>query len=88
MVHVSRKQRSRNNSFVQADTFIEKKKSQTFYSSHRNLNFDMIIINFLFAFPLVNTKVFYENANQKRMVPMFESTVPVSSLVNYYSQVF
>ena len=43
----------------------------------------MILINFLFAFKMVHSKVFDEIANEKRMVPMFESTVPVSSLVNY-----
>ena len=32
---------------------------------------------------MAHTRTFDEIENQKRMVPMFESTVPVSSLVNY-----
>ena len=47
----------------------------------------MIIINFLFAFRMVHANVLDEIEDQKRMIPMFESTVPVSSLVNHF-QVF
>ena len=56
--------------------------------SQRDLDFKMRITYFLFAFRMVFAKGLDVIENQKRMVPMFESTVPVSSLVNYYSQVF
>ena len=69
---------------MQADTFIEKKEISNISFQSEKLDFEMIIINFLFAFKMVHSKVFDEIAKEKRMVPMFESTVPVSSLVNYY----